>query len=153
MKTTSRPRVVALLSLALLATPAAAWSPEEAVPDAPLSLMQADGGCSLTIFPDGSGDISHGASPQKVRAPARTFDFASTLRLFRADAAAETAAARPRTGNAGAVFPGSSEVRPIHDAGRVRLLIEQGWKARLPPRAGLHEDESYQWIRRACDLK
>lgn len=117
--------------------------------------MLPHGGCRLTIYPDGSGAIHYGAAPRYVRVAARTFDFKSLLPFFQADVQPQAPLAERREGAASVVFPGSSEVKWVHNTPRVRALLEQGWASRLPPPSPsvfFNDESAHDWVRRACDF-
>ncbi len=117
--------------------------------------MLPHGGCRLTILPDGSGSIHYGAAPWHVRVTAHTFDFGPLLQHFQANVMFAKSLPERREEAASAVFPGSSEVKFVSNAPRVRALLQQGWASRLPPSspAAFFEDESaHERVRRACNL-
>lgn len=107
----------------------------------------------MAVFPDGSASIFYGAVPRRVRVAPNTFDFEKLVDSFRADAMDRQPAAGADAIYAGVSLPGSSEVTFVKNRSRVRDLLEMGWRARLPPRSELHEQESYTWVMRACDFE
>ena len=118
-----------------------------------LVLSQTSGGCSLTLFADGSGKLSYGAAPYMVRVATRTFDYEQINRSARLRALPRRTDARSDIEPASVVFYESSVVWYLNDTQWVRGLLEQGWKSRLPPRAGLGEEEEHASIARTCGFR
>ncbi|SBV35252.1 exported hypothetical protein [uncultured Stenotrophomonas sp.] len=121
-------------------------------PDTPLIVSLPPGGCTLRVFPDGSGNIHYGAAPRIVRVAAQAFDFGQVLQSLRSrmqGRGAETHGdARP---GAGVVFPGTNVAERFDDTALVRSLLETGWKSRLPPAGTWHEnDDAHAVIKGTC---
>lgn len=139
----------ALVLLCLAFAPAAALA-EEGTEDTSLVVSLPPGGCTLMLFPDGSGNIIYGAAPQTVRVTARTFDFANMLQSLRSKAQRKVGP-WDDTPVASVVFADSSEALRVHDTAMVRNLLETGWKSRLPPDERWNASEAaHAWIKRAC---
>lgn len=136
----------------LLAFSATLESKEQKTPQS-LFLSQTSGGCGLSLFADGSGRLSFGAAPQVVRVAPYTFDFKTIHRTARSQALPKRADARGDSEPARVVFQESSVVWYLNDTAWVRRLLEQGWASRLPPRAGLGEEDAHRVIGRTCDFQ
>lgn len=143
-----------ITGLVLLLSPGTPPAAEEKQHYGALTVELPHGGCRLTIFPDGSGNIHYGAAPGTVRVAARTFDFDRMLHLLQPDTVPRPARARGSDEVASIVLPGTSEAKPFKDAALVRNLLEQGWTSRRPPGAQFLENEerAHAWIRRTCDF-
>lgn len=142
---------VALSSTALLVAAPTTLFANDGQPHRSLLVSLPAGGCTLTILSDGSGRINYGAAPHTVKVAARTFDFDRIAESLSSDSL-------PWPGSAvdtvppSVVLPGSNEPRLVEDASVVRNLLEQGWRARLPPQAISydHENRQHAWVKRVC---
>lgn len=129
--------------LALLATAGAS----ESDGSRPFDVTLPPGECRLTLFPDGSANLHYGAAPWVVRVAPQTFDFSPQLHRFEQLARQSMDAAG--TPDVGLVLPGTSVEMRLQDAAHVRQLLEQAWRARLPP-ANEFEQGYPDLIRQAC---
>lgn len=118
-----------------------------------LVLSSPDAGCTLMMFPDGSGRIYYGAAPWIVHVAAHTFDFEHSLQSFLPNALPWRARGQSDIELAGVTFPGTNETSLTQDTAQVRSLLEQGWEARLPPETGPDEGKAHARIKGACDFK
>jgi len=148
-------RVFRLIAFAMLLTASASTATALATDEAPntrLIVSLPPGGCTLLVFPDGSGRIHYGAAPRIVRVAAQAFDFSQVLQSLRSsmqDRDAETHGDAQSI--AGVGFPGTNVVERFHDTALARSLLETGWKSRLPPTDQWHDDdEAHAVIGRTC---
>ncbi len=116
-----------------------------------LSVDMPHGGCSLTAQQDGSATIRFGAMPRWVQVAPQTFKFEQLVESLRAKSYAQRArnATGPQVGSL--ILPVSNDLLFLHDHELVRSLLEQAWRARVPPTFP-HESEDYAWVSKACSL-
>jgi hypothetical protein len=118
---------------------------------AALSVDMPHGACRLTVQENSGGTITYGAMPRWVAFPAGTFSVQEIRSVLSARSHDQAQVPiRPESGSVS--LSGSSELRSIHDAQLVRRLLEEGWKARLPPAIGTAEEEDYRWLASACSF-
>ncbi|WP_144409178.1 hypothetical protein [Pseudoxanthomonas suwonensis] len=142
---------IAFLSILLVSSPTLPVSGGQDNRRLVLSLPA--GGCTLMMFPDGSGRIHYGAAPWVVHVAAHTFDFEHALQSFLPNALPWRARGQSDIELAGVTFPGTNETSLTEDTVLVRSLLEQGWEARLPPETEPDEGKAHARIKGACDFK
>lgn len=113
----------------------------------PFDVFMPPGECRLTLFPDGSANLHYGVAPWVVRVAPQTFDYSQQLHRFEQLARQPMDAAG--TPDVSLVLPDTSVETRLQDAAHVRQLMEQAWRARLPP-SNEFEQPYPDLIRQAC---
>lgn len=117
-----------------------------------LSVDMPHGGCGLTVRQDGTASIRFGAMPRWVRVAPGTFDFDQLASDLRNKSYPQNTSRSTGYPIGSLSLPESKDLLLIDDEELIRSLLEQAWRARVPPKTP-RELEDYDWVSKACSLQ